>query len=54
MRRSILVVALVIIPISFANAQIPTAERDALIALYSSTDGPNWSDNTNWLGAAGT
>jgi hypothetical protein len=38
----------------FASAQIPQSERDALIALYNSTDGPNWSDNTDWLGAAGT
>jgi Leucine-rich repeat (LRR) protein len=27
---------------------IPTAGRDALIALYNSTDGDNWTDNTNW------
>ena len=24
------------------------ADRDALIALYNATDGPNWTDNTNW------
>ena len=29
-------------------------ERDSLIALYNSTDGANWKDNTGWLGAAGT
>ncbi|MCX7549415.1 immunoglobulin domain-containing protein [Xanthomarina sp. F2636L] len=23
-------------------------EREALIALYNSADGPNWTDNTNW------
>jgi len=33
---------------------IPTEERDALIALYNSTDGPNWIDSTNWLGTPGT
>lgn len=27
---------------------LPT-ERDALVALYNSTDGDNWKDNTNWL-----
>ena len=54
MRKSVLVVVLVLIPVSFAHAQIPTAERDALIALYNSTDGANWSDSTNWLGAVGT
>ena len=24
-------------------------EREALVALYNATDGPNWVDNTNWL-----
>ena len=37
-----------------AHAVIPTVEREALIALYNSTDGDNWTDNTNWMGAAGT
>ncbi|MDO5981448.1 leucine-rich repeat domain-containing protein [Flavivirga spongiicola] len=27
---------------------VPTAERDALIALYNATDGANWTNNTNW------
>ena len=27
---------------------VPTSERDALIALYNATDGPNWTNNTNW------
>jgi len=35
-------------------AQIPSWERDALIALYNSTGGPNWTNKTNWLGAPGT
>ena len=26
-----------------------TSDRDALVALYNSTDGPNWTNNTNWL-----
>ena len=25
------------------------SEREALIALYNANDGPNWTDNTNWL-----
>ena len=54
MWRSVLVALLVLIPMSYADAQIPSIERDALIALYNSTDGANWSDNTGWLGAAGT
>ena len=24
-------------------------DRAALVALYNATDGPNWTDNTNWL-----
>ena len=35
-------------------AQIPQIERDALVALYNSTDDANWTDNTGWLGAVGT
>ena len=27
---------------------IPDAERNALISLYNSTDGDNWSDNSGW------
>ncbi|MYH19104.1 MAG: hypothetical protein F4132_08345 [Gemmatimonadetes bacterium] len=26
-----------------------SSDRDALIAFYHATDGPNWTDNTNWL-----
>lgn len=32
-----------------AQVQIPQTECLALVALYNSTDGPNWDDNTNWL-----
>jgi len=54
MRKVILIAVLALIPMSFAQAQVPPAERAALIALYNSTDGPNWTTNTNWLGAVGT
>ncbi|MDO5969779.1 immunoglobulin domain-containing protein [Flavivirga aquimarina] len=27
---------------------VPTNERDALVALYNTTDGANWTNNTNW------
>jgi hypothetical protein len=30
------------------QAAIPTIEREALIALYNSTDGDNWDDNSGW------
>lgn len=33
---------------------ISEAERNALIALYNSTNGAGWTNNTNWLGAAGS
>ena len=26
--------------------------REALVALYNATDGPNWTNNTNWLSTA--
>lgn len=29
--------------------EISSAECDALVALFESTDGDNWSDNTDWL-----
>jgi Leucine-rich repeat (LRR) protein len=44
---------LVTIPFAFAHAQIPAAERAALIKLYNDTDGPNWLRNDNWLGPVG-
>ena len=28
------------------------SDRDALVALYNATDGPNWTNNTNWLSDA--
>ena len=41
----------------FSEVPEPTAppgtpglsDRDALVALYEATDGPNWTNNTNWL-----
>jgi Leucine-rich repeat (LRR) protein len=30
-------------------SEIPTAECDALVALYNSTNGSGWTDNTHWL-----
>ena len=31
------------------GASPPTADREALVALYHATGGANWADNTNWL-----
>ncbi|NMH85961.1 leucine-rich repeat domain-containing protein [Flavivirga algicola] len=33
---------------SQCTTDVPTAERDALIALYNATGGANWTNNTNW------
>ena len=30
------------------HAAIPAAERQALIALYNSTNGDSWSENSGW------
>ncbi|MEN8218509.1 MAG: hypothetical protein ABFS56_19500 [Pseudomonadota bacterium] len=29
--------------------EIPTVECEALVALYNSTDGDNWTRNSGWL-----
>jgi len=54
MRKSVLVAILVFIPMSFVHAQLPTEEREALIALYNATNGPGWTNNSNWLGSVDT
>ncbi|MCP5106946.1 MAG: hypothetical protein GY950_26415 [bacterium] len=36
------------------EADIPAGEREALIALYNSTNGAGWTDSTNWNGSAGS
>ncbi len=33
---------------NFVFGAIPASEREALIALYNSTDGDNWYDNSGW------
>src|ERR1700674_329179 len=39
---------------SVARADIPSTERDVLVALYNSTGGAGWAGQTNWNGAPGT
>ncbi len=43
--------ALLLATVSGLTVQAQVAEQDslALVALYNATDGPNWTDNTNWL-----
>jgi hypothetical protein len=33
-----------------SSAAVSQAERNALMALYNSTDGENWYNNDNWGG----
>jgi len=47
-------VVLTTIGMSVVEADIPQSEREALITFYNSTNGDNWYNNTNWLGAPGT
>ncbi len=54
MRKIIFVAVAALFTCNIASAQIPLIERDALIALYDSTNGATWSDSTGWLGAVGT
>ena len=45
---------LIVVAVPNASASLPPeqqADYDALVALYNSTDGDNWLDNTNWLNA---
>ena len=34
------------------DVQSPATDREALVRLYEATDGPNWTDNRNWLSDA--
>lgn len=51
-------ICLLILTNQSINAQCPLpvhADYDALMALYNSTNGPGWTDNSGWIdGAAGT
>ena len=35
--------------LSTTHAAVPSSERDALVALYYNTNGPDWTTSTNWL-----
>ena len=47
----IIIMGIIFIPSSSLLAQNKTDVADslALVALYDSTDGNNWTNNTNWL-----
>ncbi len=38
----------------YLRAAIPAPERAALVALHTSTAGASWTNQTGWLGDAGT
>jgi len=49
--RVAIILVLVVVCALAGNGYAQVAEQDslALVALYNSTDGPNWTNNTNWL-----
>ncbi len=54
MSRWATLVAVVIMVAGMAGAQVPAAERTALLDLYDSTNGPSWVTASGWGGAAGS
>ena len=51
--KALLLTLVLLMTLNGLTVQAQVAEDDslALVALYNATDGPNWSDNTNWLTA---
>lgn len=50
-----LIIALSVLGLQSADAQCDHPDYDALIELYNSTEGANWTNNSGWAeGAAGT
>ena len=37
---------------AYAEGGTVASDREALVALYHATDGPNWTNSTNWLSDA--
>jgi len=38
-----------VITVEVSQSLVPLKEREALVALYNSTNGPAWTNNSNWL-----
>ena len=53
-RFAVLLPAVMLLSAITVSADVPQVDRDALIALYNATNGDNWTNNTEWIGAAGT
>lgn len=55
MKQKLLLSAIVFFVFSFlTKAQVSQLEFDALVALYNSTNGDSWTDNSNWNISTGT
>jgi hypothetical protein len=54
MNQTIIIVLIIMGSFASVCAEIPEAERQALIDLYNSTGGDNWTMNGGWLGEVGT
>ncbi|MCP5052215.1 MAG: hypothetical protein GY940_33920, partial [bacterium] len=50
MGKLLLIIALLFSWAGLSLGAIPASERAALIALYNSTNGDNWTDNSGWKG----
>jgi Leucine-rich repeat (LRR) protein len=48
MRNLTFFVAFLLVPMSFALADVPETERDALEALFISANGAGWTQNSGW------
>jgi len=46
--RPLVLGLLLALPAAFALGAVPAVEREALIALYESTSGPEWTFQTDW------
>ncbi|MBK8566692.1 MAG: hypothetical protein IPN76_26025 [Saprospiraceae bacterium] len=44
-----LMALLIILPFEVNSQCVPIADSLALVALYDSTNGAGWTNNTNWL-----
>ena len=48
MKKLLLLKICILAFICNSYSQVPTVERNALIAIYNALDGPNWGNSTNW------
>ncbi|MGZ4780195.1 MAG: Two component regulator three Y domain protein, partial [Thermoanaerobaculia bacterium] len=54
MKFASLFCALSVLAAGTSAAAVPQKERDALIAIYDATGGPQWTSSDNWKGSPGT